>query len=446
MAREPVATTPMESAVVWTPPEGDAPSAEFDRIAWFAGQNAAALARGQAQVSYLWVPDLECLTRLLRHASPTTQALRREMLPKHAYRSRLWQGVHDRGEAHVFGAAPVAPEDRERMAPHFPAPCVVHSIPRLRLGPGESLDLSSLPEHWNLGDREEIYVLASIGTLHLTGGARIDIAGNPLALVIQHLHCEGGPGEGGRIAIEPTGRPVDRGSMGGFNGQPGASGGAGANGSDGQSVQSRPSVFGAQASAIPSASARDGGPGAKGRDGENGARGRPGGLCKTAEVLIRRSTGTGNLTISARAGDGGQGGRGGDGGAGGNGGAGGAGHAGMQPPIANGAAGKGGDGGRGGNGGAAGHAGLGSHVFVETPAPRFVTTSAIPGRPGLPGSGGVGGIGGQAGWSGPQGPNHPAPASNRNGLDGNGGRRGRAGRQRPGPEIFLIDTNTGAWE
>lgn len=418
------------AARAWVPPQDTERHAEFDRIAWLAGQDLGALALGRAQKDHLLVPDFESHARLLRHAGTKTRALRQLMLPRLSYRARLWQGVHDRGEAACFAAGPLAEDDARKMRPHFPAPLVVHSIPKLRLRAGDMLDLTSLPEEWELGDREEIYVLCNIDRLEIDPGAEIRVAGNPLSLVVQEFVCHGG-----RIEIGPTPNPVDRGPMGGFDGANGANGMPGADGEAGQPIHAQPSVLGPIPLHIPAAEVRDGTRGSDGTAGTDGARGRPGGLCKTAEILIRRWSGGGLLEVTARAGDGGDGGAGGSGGDGGAGGAPGAGHPHLTPPIADGAPGRGAAGGRGGNGGAAGHAGLGSHVFVETPRPDRVTVSVHPGLPGRPGAAGRGGRGGAPGLQ---------DQPDLGGATGADGRAGREGRMRPGPEIFVIDISQGA--
>ncbi|WP_120632678.1 hypothetical protein [Ruegeria sp. EL01] len=427
MARDHV-TSAAGNARDWTVPLGTKPRGEFERIAWTAGQNLRALAEGRAQIDYLYVPDVESLAALLRHAGPETQALRRRMMPRLAYRSRLWQGVHDRGEAYCFAACPVETRDLTRMQPHFPAAMVVYSIPKLVLRAGESFDRTSCPEDWDLGDREEIYVLCNIGQLEIEAGAEIRVNGNVLSLVVQNLGCGGG-----RISLGPTLTPVDRGPMGGFDGARGADGLAGADGKAGQSVCVASSVLGPVPRSIPASEDRDGQSGGDGRPGGAGTRGRPGGMCKSAEILVRDWTDRGgSLEIDARAGDGGCGGDGGRGGDGGTGGTPGRGHLFLTPPLADGTPGKGGRGGRGGDGGPAGHAGLGSHIFVETPKPNDVHVTALDGRPGNPGVGGRGGNGGASGATG------PSSASGAN------GRRGRPGRTRPGPNVFVIEAFQGA--
>lgn len=389
-----------------------------------AGQSLSGLRQGIAQTDHLMVADIDGLALLLRHAGPQSQTLRRRMLPRLAYRARLWQGVHDRGEAYVFAGLPLLPDDVRRMHPHFPARVVVHSIPELSLNDGEVLDVTSLPKDWDVGDREEIYVLLNIDRLSLKGTGEVRVSGNTFCLIVQRLHCDGG-----RIALQPTPHPVDRGQIGGFDGARGADGLCGSDGGSGRSVQALPSVLGPIVTDVPDPADRLGGDGTAGQPGRDGARGRPGGMCKSAEILIRRwADGAGPLRIDARAGDGGHGGAGGAGGNGGRGGPAGRGLQTSDPPIADGDPGRGGPGARGGDGGAAGHSGIGSHIFVECPNPNLIESTVRPGRPGRPGVAGAGGRGGTSDT-----PDH-------HGRNGPPGQLGRPGRTRPGPEIFITGT------
>ena len=180
-----------------------------------------------------------------------------------------------------------------------------------------------------------------------------------------------------------------------------------------------------------------GAPGLHGTHGRNGHNGRNGGMCKLAEITIRRVTG--QVSIFCQAGNGGNGGKGGHGGQGGQGGQGADGFKTLAGPIPGGNGGNGGKGGDGSRGGHAGNGGIASNIYVEVQEADLpkVSCLSLPSQPGNPGPGGKGGAGGIGGASGKGTIQHTMEPKGHPGRSGAHGSPGNTGRTRPAPYIFL---------
>ncbi|NUB45501.1 hypothetical protein GEU84_013970 [Fertoebacter nigrum] len=390
----------------------------FRALALASGHDLHSLDRGEARSALLRVPDFDTLKVLLVRADPADRPARRAAFAGLQARRRLWQGVHDRGEAAIFADAPLRPEDRRAMAPHFPAYVKSVSIPLLQLAAGEVFAPATRADDWDTGEREELYLVVNILRAELAPGARIALAGNVASLLIGDL-CVTGTGAA-HIAVLPTPHPVDTGIQGALDGPAGAAGWQGSAGRQGQDCRVRPGLFGPQALDLPPLALRDGGDGGPGGDGGAGRRGRTGGASKTTEITIGRFLpGSGPLHVCVSAGRGGDGGAGGAGGPGGVAGVGGRGAPGLTPPESGGQDGQPGRPGRGGAGGNGGRGGIGSPVFVSLPAAQshLLTTSALPSP---------GGRGGAGGPGAPPGPD------------------GLAGRGRPPAPVFINGTDAAA--
>ncbi|MBK5571829.1 hypothetical protein [Ensifer sp. SSB1] len=414
------------------------PLAEFERIATAAGHDMSELEAGHLATAYLRVGDIHSLRWWMSHAAETARAKRLQSFDHFGGRARLWQGVHDRGEAYIFAGEPLEERDVERMGEHFPARLKVVSARNIELAAAAVLDVSATAEDWEVGTREELYTLFNVGTLTIGPGARVIVRGNVFSMVVQHLDVrESGAREIGQdnhhIGILPTPHPVDSRLSGPLDGPSGSAGSDGQPGRDGKSLQFRASVFGPAAANTVAIIDRDGNGGANGLDGQTGRRGRTGGMCKTAEISIRSFAASSRpLTIFCQAGQGGRGGaggKGGDGGQGGNAGRGGASFHDSQFGNA-GAGGNGGNGGRGGNGG---NGGISSNVFISCPPNRahLIAIKAVDSQGGFPGQGGAGGRGGMPGNG------MTATATAAPGTPGRPGASGLAGRSRPKARIHI---------
>ncbi|WP_027999463.1 hypothetical protein [Sinorhizobium arboris] len=415
------------------------PMTEFEMIAAAAGHDFGALSAGGIATAHLRISDIHSLRRWMSHAGGTERRLRQRSFAGLGGRTRLWQGVHDRGEAYIFAGTPLEASDIERMGEHFPARLKVVSARDVKLGPGAVLDVSATADEWNVGTREELYTLLNIGSLTLDRGARIVVRGNVFSMLVQQLDILPGHADeeigavSHHIAILPTPHPVDSGISGPLDGPAGFPGRDGLPGRDGRSVKLRASVFGPAIVDVVPFDECSGGDGGNGTDGGRGRRGRTGGMCKTAEITIRSFASTSDrLSVfcqAGRGGDGGAGGKGGDGGRGGNGGRGGAdvNESRYGPP---GLGGRGGKGGRGGNGG---NGGISSNVFISCPPAKahLITVEALESEGGRCGSGGGGGRGGAPGES-KEGISSVLP-----GLPGPSGEPGLPGRGRPSARVHV---------
>lgn len=414
------------------------PLAEFEKIATAAGHDMSELEAGLVATAYLRVGDIHGLRFWMSHAAETARAKRRQSFSHFGGRARLWQGVHDRGEAYIFAAEPLDARDVERMSEHFPARLKVVSAKNIELAAGAVLDVSATAEDWDVGTREELYTLFNVGTLTIGAGARVIVQGNVFSMVVQHVDVrdtgmrEVGPLDH-HIGILPTPHPVDSRLSGPLDGPWGSAGSDGQPGRDGSSMQFRASVFGPAAIDPSRLIDDDGKDGASGLAGQAGRRGRTGGMCKTAEITIRSfAASSAPLKVFCQAGQGGRGGRGGkggDGGRGGNAGRQGAGHT----ENLFGKAGKGGDGGDGGHGGNGGNGGISSNVFVSGPPDQLHLISVTA----LESLGGPAGKGGAAGKGGMPGNGAPTSAVTASGLNGQPGTPGLDGRGRPKARMHI---------
>lgn len=414
------------------------PLAEFERIATEAGHDMSELEAGHIATAFVRVGDIHSLRCWMSHAAETARAKRRHSFTQFGGRARLWQGVHDRGEAYIFAGEPLDARDVERMGEHFPARLKIVSARRIELAAGGVLDVSATAEDWDVGTREELYTLFNVGTLTIGPDARVIVKGNVFSMVVQHLDVresrmqEVGPANH-HIGIFPTPHPVDSRLSGPLDGPCGSAGGDGQPGRDGSSMQVRATVFGPRLIGPSKSIDYDGQDGARGFAGQSGRRGRTGGMCKTAEITVRSLAASSSpLKVFCQAGHGGRGGQGGKGGDGGRGG-----NAGRQDAGHNenlfGKAGNGGPGGDGGQGGNGGNGGISSNVFVSCP-PDQVHLIAVTSLESL---GGPAGQGGAAGSGGMPGHGTPTSAVTAFGLDGQPGTPGLDGRGRPKARMHI---------
>ncbi|MGE6781825.1 hypothetical protein ACQKGL_04835 [Ensifer adhaerens] len=411
--------------------------AEFERIAAAAGHDMSELEAGHIATAFLRVGNIHSLRWWMSHAAEMARAKRLQSFDHFGGRARLWQGVHDRGEAYIFAGERLKALDVERMVEHFPARLKVVSARNIELAADAVLDVSATAEDWEVGTREELYTLFNVGTLTIGPGARVVVEGNVFTMVVQHLDVrESGGREIGQdnyhIGILPTPHPVDSRLSGPLDGPSGSAGSDGQPGRDGKALQFRASIFGPAAAHPVAKIDCDGQDGANGLNGQAGRRGRTGGMCKTAEISIRAfAASSGPLKVFCQAGQGGRGGQGGkagDGGRGGN-----AGRGGYQHDNLFGKAGNGGHGGDGGGGGNGGNGGISSNVFVSCPSDQvhLVTVKALESQGGPPGQGGAAGKGGMPG-NGVQ-----ASAAASCGLSGRPGASGLGGRGRPKARMHI---------
>jgi hypothetical protein len=416
-------------------------SEEFARVAALFDQDPAELVASE-RVDFVRIPSLE-RARSLSRATDDQKARRgRTFFDAIKARQRLWQGMHDRGEAFVFADGPLHEPDLRGLRNHFPIRVKVVSAWEKRVPADTEWDLSVRAADWGFDDDwEELYVVANLGTLVLEPGARLIVRGNVLSLVCQRLvrlgsACESDvDGACYDIGILPTPFPVDLTAAGPIDGPPGTAGTAGEAGDDGVNPVLEATILGPCARVHPEG-ARDGGPGMAAGNGGKGRRGRPGGACKLAEITLRDVVG--DVVIMAQAGRGGRGGDGGPGGDGGDGGRGGDAYRHLSGPIAPGRGGDGGDGGNGGNGGHGGNGGISSNVYVTVPAEQEGRVAAVSllSEPGAGGRPGVAGRGGAPGAAGAAGAGAPAPPA-RPGSPGRPGKAGPDGRPRGAAPIFL---------
>ncbi|MFK0278725.1 hypothetical protein ACIQUG_34050 [Ensifer sp. NPDC090286] len=374
----------------------------------------------------------------MSHAGEKARRRRLRSFGDFGGRTRLWQGVHDRGEAYIFAGRALDPHDVERMREHFPARLKVVSARSIELSEGAVFDVSATADDWDVGTREELYTVLNVESLTLAASARLVVRGNVFSMVVQRLNVLAG--EAGtqeyHIGILPTPHPVDSLLSGPLDGPSGSNGSDGQPGCDGRSLNVRASVFGPAAADPVPVDECHGSDGGHGSNGQDGRRGRTGGMLKTAEITIRSfAEASHRLSIFCQAGQGGSGGRGGNGGNGGRGG-----HAGRDGASLNdshvghaGAGGNGGDGGRGGNGG---NGGISSNVFISCPPAQAHLIEARS-------ADSLGGRGGEGGVEGQGGPAGTAMAENiiaRPGDPGRPGTAGLVGRRRPKARIHINET------
>lgn len=412
---------------------------EFIERVRLLGHDLSAIEQGEECSTYFTLPKVLDARRVLSLATADSRRERQETFfnPGIAARRRLGQGLHDRGEAVLFAAGTIEEADRDGQSRHLPVHVKAISVLHRTIKAGDVWEVSVRGEAWGLDDMEELYVTVNVGTLVIEDGASLIVRGNVFSLLCQEIIHPGSiRADAFQIGILPTPFSVDFG-YGPLQGTHGVDGAAGRDGTDGRKLEAERTLLGLQLREKADRSVMNGGAGDVGIDGTDGARGRNGGMCKLAELTLRRVSGS--VTVFAEAGAGGNGGAGGHGGNGGRGGNGGVGQK-LWQGIVNG--GDGGDGGRGGDGGKGGHAGnggLASNIYVDVPAADEykITRIALPSKGGNAGRGGRGGDGGTGGrpGNGPEAEFDGTPG--KNGEAGLSGQRGRSGRARPAPWIFL---------
>jgi len=416
---------------------------EFIQVASLLGRSLAALENSQEVTSYSRIPDPQQFRKIMSRGTDLSRCRRgKTFFDAIGYRTRIGQGMHDRGEAYVFADADLCDADRRGLSNHFPVRLKSISVARKRLRAGQVWDVSTCGEDWGVDALEELYVLLNVGRLEVEPGAAILVQGNVFSFVCQELiHLPDESENVLKVLIRGTPHGVstglrDRKNLDGKSGENGVHGISGQNGHD---VQLSSSVLGPCIILKDSDQCRDGQRGSDGSNGCAGERGCNGGMSKTAEITIRSFVSSfGGLIVDVQPGDGGNGGAGGRGGHGGPGGHGASGVVGLDHTFHCGKGGDGGNGGNGGDGGPGGNAGLSSNVYldVQLHATARVMCVAKQGRPGL---GGAGGEEGRAGVGGRPGRESLDALVGKSGRDGRPGRIGRNGKPRPGPPIFLND-------
>jgi hypothetical protein len=408
--------------------------AEFFRWAQALGFDPDELAGGGELCRYFTLPTFEA-GRILSHA--TEEQRRKRQLnffhPAIAVRSRLGQGMHDRGEAMTFAAGEIPKADiLQGSTRHLPIHVKSVSVLSKTVGAGEMWDVSVRGEVWGLDHMEELYSTLNVGRLILEPGASVVVQGNVFTLLCQELIA----GEGSQIRILPTPFSVDF-RHGPHHGVDGEGGRDGMHGAHGRHAWVETCILGYRLTQPIQAHEVRGQDGEDGRAGLRGSDGRNGGMAKLAEITIRELTG--KITVFAQAGDGGYGGQGGDGGRGGDGGNGGPGYRTMEGILQAGRGGSGGSGGNGGNGGNGGSGGISSNIYVNVPDSDVAKVDRIS-RASVGGAGGRGGRGGAPGTPGLACQGLHDYENGQPGLAGERGAAGRTGidgRSRPAPKIFL---------
>jgi len=412
---------------------------EFLSIAADANQDTDNFRGGESQMTYFRIDTLQEAKKILSQATLEERIKRSEtFLDGLEYRSRISQGMHDRGEAYVFANHPLETEkDDGGHRNHLPIYVRTFSIPEKTVAEGEIWDITMHPEEWGVDEKEEMYNIVNIGKLNLEKNAIVIVRGNALILTCQELIKKVASINEFDIGIlgTPHGFGFRKGDIDGCHGCAGKNGFTGDHGKE--------PAFGANflgkvlhptfdPESLHGTSGEDGRQGGDGEDGLNG------GACRIAEINIRSLVGTIPLVIGAISGNGGNGGQGGNGGNGGNGGIGVDSVKTFNKTFGPGRGGPGGNGGNGGHGGKAGHNGISSNVFVNIPKQSigYVQCFSRAGTPGIPGKGGLPGSGGTGGLSGRNldSQREEEAKSGKNGLPG---RDGKEGRNMPKAKIYI---------
>ena len=126
--------------------------AEFDRVAASFGHDLARLAAGETVVRDLRIPDHVAGRALLCRASDEVRRSRLASFfqPQIELRRRLGQGMHDRGEAVVWAAAPPEKGDRRGLSRHYPVRVRSISVREKRIAAGDSWNVSVRGEEWGV--------------------------------------------------------------------------------------------------------------------------------------------------------------------------------------------------------------------------------------------------------------------------------------------------------
>jgi hypothetical protein len=421
-------------------------SNEFISITQKARQNIEQLQSGQAQTTYFRIETMADAKRILSQATAEDRIKRSEtFLDGLEYRSRIPQGMHDRGEAYVFANHPLASEQDDRgLRNHLPVYVRAISVLEKTVKAGEVWDVTLSPNEWERlegkppDEREEMYNIVNVGRLVLEKNASVVVRGNAFVFTCQELVKEALSENEYDVGILGTshGFGFRRGS---FDGKNGKNGNDGVHGNDGIIPPAGRTFLGTVLPAAYKRETMNGCDGEDGKNGENGEDGLNGGACRITEINIRKITGDIPVVIGVISGSGGNGGHGGNGGSGGNGGHG---ADGLKlydgTIIPNGKAGKAGKGGNGGGGGKGGNSGISSNVFVSVPlqAEHLIKCYAKAGKTGIPGSGGIPGKSGKNGRAGMD-INSRQLAVTCDIPDGVQGRQGRQGRQMPPAKIYI---------
>jgi hypothetical protein len=412
---------------------------EFFRRARLLGHDETKLRNGEEEVRYILPESPQEVRRLFSVATPEQRMERQKTFytPGLAIRSRLGQGIHDRGEAFVFADEPIHESDQQGLSNHFPAHGKTLSVFKKTVSANETWDVTVSADVWGIDESEELYTTVNIGELILEPGARIVIRGNVFSLLCQKLVYKGTLSynqEDYQIGILPTPFSLDM-RKGPENGAHGTHGLKGSNGKDGINYQAQSTIIGLQITDTVDPEKMNGTDGGNGHHGQPGGHGRNGGMSKIAEVTLRAVEG--QIRLFSRAGKGGDGGDGGNGGAGGNGGNGGKGYKLITGILPGGKAGSAGNGGHAGTGGNGANGGLSSNIYINVPAQyaALIKATSLPSQPGKAGKAGVPGKAGQPGLPGKS----PGPIARdlQHGAAGEPAKAGRKGKARHAPWVFL---------
>lgn len=413
---------------------------EFKSIANKANQEIDKLTNSETLINHFRIDTMEEAQKILSQATPRERQKRGEtFLDGLEYRSRIPQGMHDRGEAFVYANHPKPEMDKAGQDNHFPIYVRMLSIPEKIVASGEIWDITVSPQEWQVHQLEEMYNIVNVGKLILEGDAQVVVHGNTLTFTCQKLikrNSQNKPYDIGILA-SPHGFGTRSGE---FDGKHGESGANGANGANGDTPQLVRNFLGVSLNNTFDAVTMQGKSGASGEHGEHGEMGLNGGACRFSELNFRSLEIDNPLVVGVISGDGGNGGDGGHGGNGGNGGNGADSIHTTTGYVVPGAAGHGGDGGHGGRGGRGGHSGLCSNVYIGVPEhmENKVECYAKAGKPGHGGKGGKGGKGGLKGRSGANSDNQPPVETTAlDGTSGKNGKDGRMGRQLPAAKVYV---------
>ena len=412
---------------------------EFFSIAAEMNQDINKICEPEGQRTYFRVDTIEEGRKFFSRASSAAKKIRSETFMEGLeYRSRLGQGMHDRGEAAIFANHPVEEKkDSRGLNHHFPIYVRAISIADKVVAAGETWDITLNREEWSVHEREEMYNIVNIGRLTLEKNARIVVRGDILVFICQELVKEHVSSLDYDFGV--LGTPHGFGSRyGDFHGRHGRNG---INGAEGKQVIMPQLGAGFLGKLLPHSFSKrqmDGGDGAEGSNGTDGENGLNGGACRTAEINIRSIVTEVPVVIAVIPGNGGNGGKGGHGGNGGNGSNGIDAFRTVDGITEEGAGGRGGAGGNGGNGGKAGHSGISSNVFIDIPPSEIEMIRCYSkfGKAGIPGEAGLPGKSGKGGFSGKSLKNEEVTIGAA-GKDGLPGKPGKAGRVMPPAKIYL---------
>lgn len=386
-------------------------------------------------------PTIEEINRWISVATPAQREKRQKTFfnPPILLRQRLGQGMHDRCEAVIFANGRVEKEaDREGLERHFPIMVKAISIAEKIIPQGEVWDVTATALEWGRDTQDEIYTILNVGRLVFEEGSHLIIRGNVFSFLCQEMiiHGKRTTNEAYQIGILPTPFSVDF-KGGELDGCHGKNGLPGIHGIAGTFPELEGSFLGPILKASIQPYEMNGTDGANGEDGSPGSNGRNGGMCRIAEITVRKLEG--QLGLFVQAGRGGDGGHGGNGAPGGNGGSGADGCKHLTGLLHGGQGGNAGNGGHGGDGGHAGNGGLSSNIYLCVPPEMKNNVHIIT----LASEGGRGGNGGQEGPAGHYGEGGVGiapilPGSHgQKASPGKEGKRGKDGKGRSAPYIFL---------